>query len=448
MNFEITQDDAALRDATRRFAREYLAPGAARADRDAAFPDGHFERLAQFGAMGLNLPAEHGGAGAPATGLAFAVEEIAAACAATASSVTAHYLATDAILLGGDDAMRKRWLPDAAAGGKLGAFALTEPGAGSDPADMSMQATREGNGYRLRGTKHFITNGGDADFVVVFVKTDPGAGYRGISAFVVEAGTPGFEIGAAEDSMGIRASRIHELRFDCVVPTENLIGEEGGGFRTAMRVLDRGRGDIAAMACGIARAALEAALVWARERKISSQPLADFQAIQFMLADMKTELEAARLMTLRAAALREAGERFTREAAMAKLFALHERPAAGALCAGRPHPAYFRGIVGNPAQHRGQARAGLEPVRKRLQHRVHRVADRRRHAEFAPEAHHHTGQPFQFQPVATFQIAQHRRLHFARQTFGEAKLLVLNAILKPHALGAPDSDGLGNQLRE
>jgi alkylation response protein AidB-like acyl-CoA dehydrogenase len=321
MDFLTSQDDVALRDATRRFAEEYLVPGAARADREAAFPDGHFDRLAEFGAMGLNLPADYGGAGAPATGLALAVEEIAAACAATASSVTAHYLATDAILLGGGEAMQKRWLPDAAAGRKLGAFALTEPGAGSDPADMSMQAVREGDGYRLRGTKHFITNGGFADFVVVFAKTHPTAGYRGISALIVEAGTPGFEIGATEDTMGIRASRIYELRFDCLLPAESLIGEEDSGFRTAMRVLDRGRVEIAAMACGIARAALEAALGWVRERKISGQPLADFQAIQFMLADMQTDLEAARLMTLRAAALREAGERFTREAAMAKLFA-------------------------------------------------------------------------------------------------------------------------------
>ena len=321
MDFLIGQDDAALRDATRRFAQENLAPGAARADRDAAFPEGHFDSLAEFGAMGLNLPADYGGAGAPATGLALAVEEIAAACAATASSVTAHYLATDAILLGGGEAMQKRWLPDAAAGRKLGAFALTEPGAGSDPADMSTLALREGDGYRLRGTKHFITNGGSASFVTVFAKTDPTPGYHGISAFVVAAGTPGFEVGVAEDTMGIRASRIYELRFDCLLPAENLIGEEGSGFRTAMRVLDRGRVEIAAVACGIARAALEAALGWVRERKISGQPLANFQAIQFMLADMKTELEAARLMTLRAAALRETGERFTREAAMAKLFA-------------------------------------------------------------------------------------------------------------------------------
>jgi len=319
MDFRIDPDDAALQDATRRFAQEHLAPGAARADRDAAFPESHFGLLAEFGAMGLNLPADHGGAGAPATGLALAVEEIAAACAATASSVTAHYLATDAILLGGGDEMCRRWLPDAAAGRKLGAFALTEPGAGSDPADMSMQAVREGGGYRLQGTKHFITNGGIADFVVVFAKTDPAAGYHGISAFIVEAGTPGFVIGPAEDTMGIRASRIYELRFDCLLPAENMVGEEGGGFRTAMRVLDRGRVEIAAMACGIARAALEAAVGWVRERRISGQPLADFQAIQFMLADMQTDLDAARLMTLRAAVLREAGVRFTREAAMAKL---------------------------------------------------------------------------------------------------------------------------------
>ena len=321
MNFEIDQDDTALQDATRRFAETYLAPVAASADRDAAFPEGHIGQLAEFGAMGLNLPSEYGGTGAPATGLALAVEEIAAACAATASTVTAHFLATDTILLGGGEAMRRRWLPDAAAGRKLGAFALTEPGAGSDPADMSMQAVREGDGYRLQGTKHFITNGGVADFITVFAKTDPTAGYRGISAFVVDADTPGFEVGAAENTMGIRASHIYELRFDCLLPAENLIGEEGSGFRTAMRVLDRGRVEIAATACGIARAALEAALGWVGTRKISGQPLADFQAIQFMLADMKTELEAARLMTLRAAALRETGERFTREAAMAKLFA-------------------------------------------------------------------------------------------------------------------------------
>lgn len=321
VDFLLSDDERALRDAARKFAAEILAPQAAQTDRDAAFPPGHLEALAAFGAMGLNLPAEHGGAGASALALTLAVEEIAAACGATASTVTAHYLASDAILLGGGDDLQRRYLGQAAEGQLLGAFALTEPGAGSDPADMSMRAVRDGDGYRLTGTKHFITNGGMADFIVVFVKTDAAAGYRGISAFVVDRGTPGFSVGRAEDTMGIRASRIHALDFDCHVPTANRIGEEGSGFRTAMRVLDRGRVEVAAMGCGIARAALEAALGWAAQRRVSGHPIADFQGIQFMLADMATELDAARLMTWRAASLRETGARFSREAAMAKLYA-------------------------------------------------------------------------------------------------------------------------------
>ncbi len=321
MDFLLDDDERALRDAARKFAGEVLAPRAARADLDATFPPGHLKALAAFGAMGLNLPAEHGGAGASALALALAVEEIAAACASTASTVTAHYLATDAILLGGDDDLHRRYLPDAAAGRRLGAFALTEPGAGSDPADMSMRAVRDGDGYRITGTKHFITNGGMADFIAVFVKTDPAAGYRGISAFVVDKDTPGFSVGRVEDTMGIRGSPIHALDFDCHVPAANRIGEEGSGFRTAMRVLDHGRVEIAAMGCGIARAALDAALGWAAQRQVSGHPIADFQGIQFMLADMATELDAARLMTWRAASLRDKGGRFTREAAMAKLYA-------------------------------------------------------------------------------------------------------------------------------
>lgn len=321
MDFLLGDDERALRDAARKFAGDVLAPRAARADRDAAFPPGHFEALAAFGAMGLNLPVEHGGAGVSGLALALAVEEIAAACGATASSVTAHYLASDAILLGGGEDLQRRYLREAAEGRLIGAFALTEPGAGSDPADMSMRAVGDGDGYRLTGAKHFITNGGMADFVVVFAKTDPAAGYRGISAFVVDKDTPGFEVGRAEDTMGIRASRIHALDFDCHVPAESRIGEEGSGFRTAMRVLDRGRVEVAAMGCGIARAALEAALGWAAERRVSGHAIAEFQGIQFMLADMASELDAARLMTWRAASLRDKGGRFTREAAMAKLYA-------------------------------------------------------------------------------------------------------------------------------
>jgi alkylation response protein AidB-like acyl-CoA dehydrogenase len=321
MDFLYDDDERALRDAARDFAHRELAPRAAAADADAAFAPGHMESLAAFGAMGLNLPEAWGGAGASAVGLALAVEALAAACAATASTVTAHYLATDSILLGGDDALKTRYLPAAAEGRTLGAFALTEPGAGSDPADMTMRAERGGDGYRLKGSKHFISNAGSADFLVVFAKTDPGAGYRGISAFVVDRDTPGISTGPPEATHGIRASHAFAVHLDCMVPAENRIGDEGAGFRTALMVLDRGRIETAALALGIAGAALGAARDRARERQVSGQAVASFQGIRWMIADMATELDAARLMTWRAARLRQRGERFTREAAMAKLYA-------------------------------------------------------------------------------------------------------------------------------
>lgn len=321
MDFLYDDDERALRDAARDFARKELAPRAADTDRNAAFPDGYMERLAAFGAMGLNLPQEWGGAGASAVALALAVEELAAACAATASTVTAHYLATDAILLAGDESLRSRYLRAAAEGRALGAFALTEPGAGSDPADMTTRAERTGGGYRLRGSKHFISNAGSADFLVVFAKTDPQAGYKGISAFVVDRDTPGLSVGPPEATHGIRASHACAVHVDCTVPAANRIGAEGTGFRTALTVLDRGRIETAALALGIAGAALAAARDWARERQVSGQRIARFQGIRWMIADMATELDAARLMNWRAARLRQRGERFTREAAMAKLYA-------------------------------------------------------------------------------------------------------------------------------
>jgi alkylation response protein AidB-like acyl-CoA dehydrogenase len=326
MDFLYDDHERALRDATRVFARKELAPRAAAADSNAAFPDGHMKLLAAFGAMGLNLPQAWGGAGASALGLALAVEELSAACAATASTVTAHYLATESILLAGDDALKSRYLPAAAEGQALGAFALTEPGAGSDPADMTMRAERTDDGYRLRGSKHFISNAGSADFLIVFARTGPQAGYKGISAFVVDRDAPGLSIGPPEATHGIRASHAFAVHLDCTVPAENLIGEEGAGFRTALMVLDRGRIETAALALGIAGAALDAARNWAKERHVSGQAVASFQGIRWMIADMATELDAARLMTWRAARMRQRGERFTREAAMAKL---HASEAAG-----------------------------------------------------------------------------------------------------------------------
>ncbi len=326
MDFLHDEDERALQDAAREFAAKELAPRAAAADRDAAFPPGHMDRLAAFGAMGLNLPEGWGGAGASAVGLALAVEALGAACAATTSTVTAHYLATDAILLGGDDALRSRYLPAAAEGRVLGAFALTEPGAGSDPADMTTRAEPADGGYRLYGTKHFISNADIADFLVVFAKTDPEAGHRGISAFVVDRDTPGLAVGPPEPTHGIRASHACAVHLDATVPAENRIGGEGSGFRTALMVLDRGRIETAALALGVAGAALDAARAWASERTVSGRAVARFQGIRWMIADMATELDAARLMTWRAARLRQRGERFTREAAMAKL---HASEAAG-----------------------------------------------------------------------------------------------------------------------
>jgi alkylation response protein AidB-like acyl-CoA dehydrogenase len=235
--------------------------------------------------------------------------------------VTAHFLASDAILIGGDDDMRQRYLPGAAAGRSLGAFALTEPEAGSNPADMRTVATEEDGGYRLKGTKHFISNAAAANFIVVFALTDPPARHRGIGAFVVNPKAGGVTFSPAELTMGLKGSHIFETAFDCFVPAHDRVGPAGSGFATAMRVLDRGRIEVAAMSVGIAQAALEAAVGWAKERLVSGAPLSTLQGIQWMLADMATQLEAARSLGLHAATLRERGDPFTTEASMAKLFA-------------------------------------------------------------------------------------------------------------------------------
>jgi alkylation response protein AidB-like acyl-CoA dehydrogenase len=258
-----------------------------------------------------------------AVGLYLAVEALAGACASTTSMVTAHFLAGDAILIGGDDVQRAEWLPAIAAGTALGAFALTEPRAGSNPADMSTKAVPDGRGgYRLSGVKHFISNAGAADLLVVFAITDPAAGHRGISAFVVDRAMPGVSVGKAEPTMGLRGGHVFEVAFeDCALPPGRRLGAEGSGFRTAMKVLDNGRIEVAATSTGIAAAALDAAVAWAKVREVDGAPIGRFQGLQWMLADMATELEAARVLGLRAARLRADGERFSSEASMAKLFA-------------------------------------------------------------------------------------------------------------------------------
>ncbi|WP_333828012.1 acyl-CoA dehydrogenase family protein [Pararhodobacter sp.] len=304
-----------------RFAAEKLAPKAAETDEQGAFVHEQLAALAETGMMGANLPEAWGGADISAQAILKAVSVIAGGCGSTVSALTAHYLATDSLLIGGDDALRARYLPDAATGAKLGAFGLTEPTAGSDPADMKTRATREGEGYRIKGRKCFISNGGVADFVVLYAVTDPAARHKGISAFVVDKGTAGFTPGRAEKTMGLRGGHVWELDLDLWVPENQRLGAEGSGFRTAMKVLDNGRLEVAAMCIGIARAALTAATDWAKTRIISGEPLAEKQGIRWMLADMALDLRASELLALEAARLRQQGTRFSQEASMAKLHA-------------------------------------------------------------------------------------------------------------------------------
>ncbi len=314
-------EDIALRDAVRRFAQAELAPKAAAFDEEGSFVGENLPSLAALGIMGLNLPEAWGGVSASAFGVVGVVEEIAGACAATASSLTAHFLASDAILLAGDAAQKERYLRRAAEGSWLGAFALTEPDAGSSPADMTTLASPSGDGIHLRGTKHFITNAGHADFIIVFARSGGEARKPAIDAYIVDKGTSGLTFGRPEPTMGIRGSHVFEIGLDCHLPASQRLGAAGSGFRTAMHVLDRGRIEVAAIALGIAEAAMAAAMNWIKERRIDGQALAERQGVQWMIADMAVEIEAARLLTYRAAALRQAEQPFTRAAAMAKLAA-------------------------------------------------------------------------------------------------------------------------------
>ena len=320
--FQMLDDtERAFIDMLERFAAERLAPQAAEIDETGAFVAPQMRALAETGMLGANLPEQWGGADISAQALLRAVSVIAAACGSTVSALTAHYLATDSILIGGDDTIRARYLPAAAEGAKLGAFALTEPYAGSDPADMRTRAERTADGYRIKGRKCFISNGGIADFLLVYAVTDPAAAHRGISAFVVDKGTPGLTPGRVEKTMGLRGGHVWELDLDLTAPEGNRLGPEGSGFRTAMKVLDNGRLEVAAMCIGMAGAALSHATEWAKTRIIGGEPLAAKQGIRWMLADMALDLRASELIALDAARQRQAGTRFTEAASMAKLHA-------------------------------------------------------------------------------------------------------------------------------
>ncbi|SAK93291.1 Acyl-CoA dehydrogenase [Caballeronia hypogeia] len=317
----VNDADLEIADAIGRFAQAELAPHAAQVDREEIPTTRYVQALAELGVMGMNLPERWNGIGASPAAIVLALSEIAKACAATSSMIGAHYLATDSILIGGCDALRERYLPDAATGAKLGAFALTEPQAGSNPAGMTTQALRDGDSYHIRGVKHFISNAGAAQFIVVYAKTSADKGTRGISAFVVDRDTPGVTVAPPEKLMGIHGAPAHEVALDCVVPAANRLGDEGSGFRTAMKVLDNSRLDVAATSLGIAEAAFGDAVEWAKQRHVGDEPLAHKQGLQWTFADMKTRLEAAWLLTLQAAARRAAGEPFTELASMAKLYA-------------------------------------------------------------------------------------------------------------------------------
>ncbi len=322
LNIQVTEDDIAIQDAIRRFSQEVLVPKAKEIDEGSIFAGCHFEAVAELGGMGLNLPEKYGGAGISPIALYFAIEEMAGACASTTSAVTAHYMATDAIEIGTNEELKRKYLPKAASGELLGAYGMTEPRGGSNPADMRVSAVRDGDTYRIDGTKHFISNGGNADFVVLFVVTDPDIEprYKGVSAIVVDADTPGFRPGKVEPTMGLKGGHIWEIHLDdCVVPATNLLGKEGTGFKNAMIGLDGARLDVAAMCTGIAKAAIDEASFWAKERKVDGNPIGDFQGIRWMLADMRTDYEASRLLGLAASAKRGQGLRYTREATFAKL---------------------------------------------------------------------------------------------------------------------------------
>ena len=323
ISLELTPEQEAIRQMVREFAEAEIRPVVSYYDETQEFPHELFAKMGELGLLGILVPPEYGGAGLGYMEFALIIEELARVCPAIALSVAAHNgLCTNHILSFGSEELKQRYLPELASGKALGAWALTEPGSGSDAAALRTTARREGDVYILNGSKSFTTHGGVGSIAVVMALTDPQRGRHGISAFVLEKGMPGFSAGKKENKLGMRASDTTTLLLDNVrVPAENLIGTEGEGYRQALYVLDGGRISIAALAVGLAQGALEHALQYALQRQQFGQPLVEFQAIQMKLARLSTELEAARLLTYRAAWLRQQGCSVRLEAAQAKLFA-------------------------------------------------------------------------------------------------------------------------------
>lgn len=323
MNFTLTKEQELVRQMVRDFAVNEVKPIAAEIDVTERFPMENVKKMGELGMMGIPFPTEFGGAGGDVLSYILAVEELSKVCATTGVILSAHTsLCASLINENGTPEQKEKYLRDLCTGNKIGAFGLTEPGAGTDAAGQQTTAVLDGDNYILNGSKIFITNGGVADTFIVFAMTDKSKGTKGISAFIIEKGFPGFSIGKKEDKLGIRASSTTELIFEnCVVPKENLIGREGKGFGIAMKTLDGGRIGIAAQALGIAEGALDEAIKYMKERKQFGRPIAAFQGLQWMVAEMSTKIEAARFLVYKAAWLKENKQPYSIDAARAKLYA-------------------------------------------------------------------------------------------------------------------------------
>ena len=322
MNLELTMEQKMIQKMVREFTENEVKPIAAETDRTAQYPAETINQLFRYGIMGMCVPKEYGGAGADVLSSALAVEELSKYCASTGDIVATHNgLCCDPILANGTEEQKKKYLPMLTTGGHVGAFALTEPNAGSDASKGQTVAKLEGDHYVLNGSKIFITNGYVADIFVVFAMTDKSKGNHGISAFIVEKSFPGFSVGKHEVKMGLHGSPTAEIVFqDCIVPKENLLGQEGKGFKIAMQTLDGGRIGIAAQALGIAEGAMQEAIEYTKARVQFGKPISKFQNTQFVMADMAVGCEAGRFLIYDAAQKKQNGVRYTKEAAMAKLF--------------------------------------------------------------------------------------------------------------------------------
>lgn len=323
MDFALTSEQQMIKKVMRDFAENEVKPLAAEIDETEEYPIETVKKMARYNMMGIPVPKEYGGAGGDEIAYVIAVEELSRVCATTGVICSAHTsLACWPILKFGTEEQKNKYLVPLAKGEKIGAFGLTEPNAGTDAASQQTTAVLKGDKYILNGSKIFITNGGQADVYIIFAMTDKSKGTRGISAFIVEKDFPGFSIGKIEDKMGIRASATAELIFEnCIVPKENLLGEEGKGFKIAMKTLDGGRIGIAAQALGIAQGAFDESVKYLKERQQFGRPLAKFQGLQWMVSEMATKIEAARWLVYNAAYRKANGLTYNKEAAMAKLFA-------------------------------------------------------------------------------------------------------------------------------